>query len=121
MSNSLRLVSPLGLLLLCVGCSGPVGTWKLHDVTPPNATDDFPVRSIKFIDSHAYTLAVQHGDAVEESHGTYVYDADAQRLTLTDTGGKVHQYGAKICGSCGYIDLWNADGVERWRARLLRR
>jgi len=122
------MLKPVGNLILCImaafampGCTGPVGTWKMTEIVPADADRNFAVRTIAFTGDGNYKLEVVRDGTLQPMSGTYKFDPDEKLLVFTDASGGQTTYRAEVCGTCGYLYVWNAGEKQEWKAKFKRR
>ena len=113
------LLSLTGLVL--TGCTNLSGTWRLHEVVPTSAQDEFKMHTIHFGLDGSYTAEVSYGAEPKEVAGTYEYDRETEVVTFKGESGKTRNYHLHICGRCGKMSVWNVGEQKDWEATLKRK
>jgi hypothetical protein len=108
-------------VLILSGCSGPVGTWKMETISPRSAAAQFGLHKITFEANGQFEAEVLEGGRVVPISGTYIYDKQAELLTLNLVGGGTRQHAFETCAGCGYIYFMDAAGTGAYRAKMVRR
>lgn len=109
------------VLVVLVGCVGPIGTWKFVEIQPASAGEEFGLTSITFHNDGTYEAVVKQGGNERTTRGSYEFDRKAEKLTLRDDAGTTREYGATTCPSCGYLYVSNPGTTREWQATLKRK
>ncbi len=120
-----RIVAVAALVLgafSLVGCvRGPVGTWNLKEMSPPEASQHFAIQRVTFHGDGTYTARAERDGEAVELGGKYEFDREQHKLVFHDERGRTRSYFVEICGACGRLEVSNEGKPTKWTALLVRK
>lgn len=109
----------LTLLVALTGCGGITGNWRLHEVTPASAEQNFEFGKLELRDDNTYAAEAVYEGQTRQMSGTYTYDEQQDRITFSGEQGMTRTYGLKPTGM-GKLQVWGVEPGEDWTATMKR-
>ncbi len=122
MKNVAAYVIVTVVAVLCSGCAGLRGTWKLAQIVPADAAGEYQMARVTFNPDGTFTAEVHDGETTRAISGTFEFDRENEKLTFATDDGKPRTYRAQMCQTCdGLLIVWNDGPQKRWEAKMMRR
>ncbi|MEW6249532.1 MAG: hypothetical protein AB1716_02715 [Planctomycetota bacterium] len=118
MRTALNLLMVSFTVLLVSGCSQATGTWRLANMEPRQAEQQFNVQSLRLASDGEYDMDVIRNGRPQHMSGKYSYSSGKETITFRDDSGVVQTYNARVDGD--RMRLWSNRPGEQFEATLSR-